>query len=236
MEDGKFNGKFNKYEMWKSLRDKYEGEPEYADAWKLVDIALNGKPPQTTIGEYKSEKEAAADFDSAINPDFFFNEAEVKGRRLFDDKPIRRDIRQERKEDDSAQKIRIDRILYPGKKAIDAGWTWGPIAVEIKKSNIPIGPIFSQVLEYRQSIFLSKTLHYTRIMPMVFAIFPSRDISHDLHSLQENQTILSCYLKYGATLRFGTFGTNALEISPSGMLVGGSFKPNSTKGHRGREK
>jgi len=225
------NGRFNAHEMWKSLRDEYEGKnPELADAWRLVNVALNdkiGKPQHTTVGEYTTEKEAENAFDSSINTDLFFNEIEVKGRRLFDDKP---------KKEDTEQNVRIDRILHPKKEAVNAGWIWGPIAIEIKKSNMAIGPILSQILEYRQSIFISKILRNTRILPLVFAIFPAKDISSDLHSLQENQIILSCHLKYGNILRFGTFGRNALEISPHGMQVGGSFNPNSTKGHRGREK
>ncbi len=221
--------RFNPQEMLDKLAEKYQDDP----MWREVSFALKDSiRKQTTCGEFKSETDACAAFDGLINPDFFYVENEVVGRRLFDDKPV---------DSDQGQGVRIDRLLFPTQKAFNAGWIYGPIAVEIKKSNMAIGPILSQILEYRQSVFISKRLRNTRIMPLVFAIFPAQHISHDLQSLQENQIILSCHSKKiypdnGQMLRIDTFGRMVLEIMSNGLNVGPSFKPNIRKGHRGREK
>jgi len=220
-------------EMFQKLSEKYYGDHEYERAWKEVDIALTAtiqERKQLTCGNFKTEVDACKYFDSLVNQDYFYNEQEVRGRRLFDDKPT-----------DSEQMVRIDRILFPTSRAFDSGWKYGPIAVEVKKSNMAVGPIFSQVLEYRQSIFISKYFRNTRIMPLIFAIFPLKGIYHDLHSLQENQIILSChpqrnYSGSGFGLKFGTSGSSALEIMPNCINIFTTFCPNTRKGHRGREK
>jgi len=188
---------------------------------------MENKLGQTTYGEFKTEKEAEFFFDNNIPGKYFFNEKEVPGRRLFDDKPV--------KVGSDGQGVRVDRIIHPTQSAIDAGWVNGPIAVEIKKSNMALGPIFAQVLEYRQSVFLSKYLGYSRIMPICFAIFPMYKITHDLHSITESQLILSCSKNYNGGLKFGTHGKTALIATNNSFEVG-KFSPTTRKGHRSREK
>jgi len=182
---------------------------------------------QVTAGNFKTEKEAEDCFDSSISSIFFYNEKEVPGRRLFDDKPVA--------VGSNGQNVRIDRIIHPTPEAIKNGWEYGPVAVEIKKSNMALGPIFAQVLEYRQSIFRSKYLGYTRIMPTCFAIFPMYKITHDLHSITESQLILSCSLAYGGGLKFGTHGKTAFIVNQD-KWESGKFTPTTRKGHRSREK
>jgi hypothetical protein len=180
---------------------------------------------QLTCGEFNTECEAANFFDQKINQSFFIIEPEVKGRRLFDDKPTK---------DANGQNLRIDRILHPTKRAILSGWRFGPIGVEIKKSNVAIGPVFAQVFEQRQSIFLSKHLGYTRISPAIFAIFPVEKLSHDLHSLSETQSILQCHWHgYHNAIRIGTSGKNILWIYSDRIEVMPEWQPTTKKGHRG---
>jgi len=180
---------------------------------------------QLTCGDFKTEKEAEMFFDKKINTSFFIIEPEVRGRRLFDDKPTK---------EQNGQDLRIDRIIHPTKKAIESGWTWGPIGIEIKKSNVTIGPVFAQVFEQRQSIFLSRYLMYTRISPMIFAIFPVEKLSHDLHSLSETQSILQCnWHNYKKALRICTSGKNILWIYADRIEVNKDWQPTTKKGHRG---
>jgi len=182
---------------------------------------------QVTYGDFKTEKEAEFFFDNNLSKKFFINEKEVPGRRLFDDKPV--------KTGSDGQNVRVDRIIHPTQFAIDAGWVNGPIAVEIKKSNMALGPIFAQVLEYRQSVFQSKYLGYVRLMPICFAIFPMYKITHDLHSISESQLILSCSKNYNGGLKFGTHGKTAFIVNDESLEVG-KFSPTTRKGHRGHEK
>jgi len=182
---------------------------------------------QTTFKGFSTEKEAELFFDKNLPVKYFNNEKEVKGRRLFDDKPTAIDS--------DGQNVRIDRIIHPTSEAIIAGWKWGPIAVEIKKSDMALGPIFAQILEYRQSVFLSRFLGNSRIMPLIFAIFPMHRVTHDLHSMSESQLILSCHPAYGGGIQFGTSGKSAFIVKETCLEVG-AFSPTIRKGHRGRKK
>jgi len=210
----------------KKLSDRHGNNPELQDELSNISSCLNSivELQQTTCGDYETEKDAEYAFDSMVNRNYFVVEKEVPGRRLFDDKAT----------DVDGQRVRIDRLLHPTSSAVGAGWKYGPIAVEIKKSKMAFGPILSQVIEYRQSVFLSRVLNNTRVLPTIFAVFPSQRITHDLQSLQHAQAVLSCHtIKDG--LRFGLNGLTAVDMSTSGLRIGG-FELTTKKGHRGREK
>lgn len=228
--------KFDPYSMWKELKDKYHGDPDLADSWEAVEQALKtsmGNFGHTTCGNFSDEKDAAAFFDSKINNKFFHIEKEVVGRRLFDDKPKQKSDDGE----DEEQGVRIDRLLIPNQSAYDAGWKYGPIAVEIKRSNMAIGPSYAQVFEYRQSLFISKYLYNSRIMPLVFAVFPMTEVKYDLHSLSMTQIILSCrYNRYNNSLKFGYSSLTALEITDKEITVNDKFRLTTRKGSRGKQK
>lgn len=185
---------------------------------------------QTTCNNFQTEKEAEQFFDSCVNSDFFVAEKQVKGRRIYDDKPQKADQQ-------NGQNLKPDRILYPTKLAFDSGWKWGPIGVEIKKSDIKVGPVFTQVLEQRQALYYSKHLHGARIMPMIFAIFPTEQIKYDIHSISERQLIVSCrYNDKYRQLQFCTHSRNILSISEDGIWVNSSWMPSTSKGHQGPQK
>jgi hypothetical protein len=185
---------------------------------------------QTTCGDFQTEKNAEDFFDAHVNTDFFVIEKQVPGRRLFDDKP------QSKVNRENGQNLRPDRILHPTQKAFNDGWHYGPIGIEIKKSNIAVGPVFTQILEQRQALYYSKYLCGTRIMPVLFAIFPARDIKFDIHSLSERQSIVSCrYCKYSKAMKFQTSGKNILSIGEDKIWVS-DWKPSTSKGHQGRQK
>jgi hypothetical protein len=180
---------------------------------------------QITCGSFETEAQAVSFFDSHINQDFFVIEHEVKGRRLFDDKPVKED----------GQNLRIDKILHPTQKTYNAGWLYGPIGVEIKRSNEAVGPVLTQILEQRQSIFQSRYLHNTRILPAIFILFPCESITHDLHSLCERQLIYPCHwddsknkMRIGASVTILTIGQE--------LFVNPNWKPSIKKGHQGRQK
>ena len=180
---------------------------------------------QCTCGNFNPETEAEKFFDSHINPEYFYNEKQVKGRRLYDDKPI---------VGGNGQNLIPDRILYPTHKAYSDGWIYGPIGIEIKKSGIKLGPVFAQVLEQRQSIYRSEYLHGARVMPLLFAIFPADKIMNNLGSISVTQSILSCsYKSYNKCLKFYAGNIGVLSIGKNGFEVNREWKPNTTKGHRG---
>lgn len=178
--------------------------------------------------DFSTEKDAESFFDSKINSNYFIIERQIPGRRLYDDKPV--------KESDT-QWLIPDRILHPTEKTFNLGWKWGPIAVEIKKSNMAIAPVFAQVMEQRQTILRSTHLLNTRIMPLLFAIFPCDGLTGDLHSISETQLILSCsYNKYHDSIKICMPSKHVLEIYPDQLQINLSWMPTSRKGSRGREK
>ena len=185
---------------------------------------------QVTCGDFATEIEACAYFDNKLEGGKYFNiEKEVIGRRLIDFLPC--------SVGHQGQSVRIDRILYPTEKAIEAGWIWGPIGVEIKKSNMAIGPILAQVMEQRQSLFRSVILGYARISLTLHAVFPVKKVSQDLHSLCETQSILNCYYdSYTDSMKFSMPTRHILKVSKESIEVKADWQPITKKGHRGREK
>ena len=185
---------------------------------------------QTTCGDFVTEEEACNFFDIQLEGGKYFDvEKEVIGRRLVDFLPC--------PPGHSGQKIRIDRILHPTQYAIQNKWVWGPIGVEIKKSNMAIGPALAQVLEQRQTIFQSKKLGFARISILLHAIFPIRKLNQDLHSLCETQSVLICYYdSYRNWMKFCMPTRHILAVSKTHIEVSESWKPTVKKGHRGRAK
>ena len=47
----------------------------------------------------------------------------------------------------------MDRVLVPMRKLKEAGWSYGVIGIEAKRSDIKIGPAISQCLDYGRSLF-----------------------------------------------------------------------------------
>jgi hypothetical protein len=180
---------------------------------------------QVTCGAFRTEKEAGDFFDDFMSGNPFFTcEKEVRGRRLYDPQPVFKEL----------QGIRIDRILHPRPKAIEAGWRYGPIGFEIKKSGIKIGGVISQIMEYRTGLFMSWFLNGTRIMPTIFSIFPAKCLTNDIASICSQQNILACsYDKYNNSLKLTSPSRHCLRIYRDTIEVETKWQPCTRKGHRG---
>lgn len=93
-------------------------------------------------GSYATEDAAAAAFDAAIARSQLFDRSfsEVRGYYLAY-RPLRED-----------KEARIDRILLPGSRLRDLGWT-SAIGVEIKRSGENIGRPICQAIDYTYCAF-----------------------------------------------------------------------------------
>jgi len=178
--------------------------------------------PRTT-GNFSTHKAAEAFFDKMLGSEFFRIEKEVMGRRLFDDKPVW---------GGNGQIMRLDRILHPTEKARNIGWKYGAIGVEIKKTGEKIGGVFTQVLEQRQGLYQSNELRGTRILPTVFAIFPSENPGGVIHSLAISQVILFCF-PMDDSIIFTDGNYKIISISEDHFYVNPKWSPSTRKGHRG---
>lgn len=192
-----------------------------------VNLFESEYPSQKTCGNFATENDACEFFDRFMEGNkFFVVESEVKGRRLYDSQPL----------DPKAnwQGLRIDRILHPTINAFQAGWGFGQIGVELKKSGIKIGGVIAQVIEHRTTVFMSKYLCNTRIMPIMFAVFPMEKLLNDVASFCAQHNILSCsYNKYSNCLKFTSPSRNCLEIYKDRITLHKDWKPCVRKGHRG---
>ena len=74
--------------------------------------------------------------------------------------------------------VRIDRILTPTSRLVNAGWTRGPIGIEGKRCEVALGKAVSQVLDYMRSAFLIATGHQV-IIEWAF-LFPFKVQSGDI--------------------------------------------------------
>ena len=180
---------------------------------------------QRTCGNFLTEADACSFFDSFLERNrYFFAEKEVNGRLLFDSNP---------RDAGDGWNLRIDRILHPTKDAISAGWKLGSIGVEIKKSDIKVAGAIAQMLEHKRSLFRSRYLNWNRVLPMVLALFPARQMAYDLGSIFAQSNILSCYHnKWEGSLNFVSPFGGALKIFKTGIEIGG-WSPSKKKGHRG---
>jgi hypothetical protein len=98
---------------------------------------------ERTGGNFSTEEEAAAHLDSllATTSELFAVTSEVSGTRQYS------------RPQQQQTGVRIDRILFPKKKLLDAGWRSGVVGIEIKKSGHPAGPLVAQAEDYMQSVF-----------------------------------------------------------------------------------
>lgn len=96
----------------------------------------------TTEGDFKTEDESKAAFIEAFESCPYFRVYEEVdcwyfGGSVWADKPTGR----------------IDYLLTPSKKLLDAGWKNGIIGVEVKKSGHKVGPLICQMIDYSKAIY-----------------------------------------------------------------------------------
>ena len=99
-------------------------------------------PETVTAGEFKTEDDAKKAFlDAFAATDCFTIYPEIDcwyfGGSVFGDRPTGR----------------IDYVLTPKKKLLDAGWRMGIIGVEVKKSGHKAGPLICQMIDYSKAIY-----------------------------------------------------------------------------------
>lgn len=155
-----------------------------------------------TEGEFATEEAAWSFFDEWISRSEGFRVyREVEGRYVVS-RPF------------SVQKSpRIDRVLVPTKKLVDAGWRYGPIGVEGKRSGHKVGKLILQALDYSWATF--------EIMPgfhmwleSVF-VYPLEMPIGDIASLMTQNRIGCIRTRPGSKrcpITFQMGGTNVIEL------------------------
>ena len=83
---------------------------------------------------------------------------------------------------DSGKRPRIDMLLTPTARLMDAGWPYGAMGIECKRSNCKIGPPLSQILDYGRAIFRHPKFNVL-IKPDFIFLWPCDKIHGDIASL-----------------------------------------------------
>jgi hypothetical protein len=95
-----------------------------------------------TAGEYRTEQESVADLVAKLNPRHWVIHREVNGWLLHP-----------RQFGDGKLNLRVDVVLEPTEELMYAGWRWGPIPIECKKSDHNIGPALCQLMDYTRCVW-----------------------------------------------------------------------------------
>lgn len=110
---------------------------------------------------------------------------------------------------------RIDRILIPNHKLLDAGWAGGIIGVELEASGLRIGPILAQ-LDYHHSVYTLPN-GFDVCLRWIF-IWPWDGGAHTPASISAQQRIGGARGDYGR-LEFCAPNWTAISWSKDGLTV-----------------
>lgn len=99
-----------------------------------------------TAGHYRTEEESVADLVSKVNPRHWTVHREVNGWLLHP-----------RSFSDGKLNLRVDVVLEPTEELQYAGWRWGPIPIECKKSDHHVGPTLCQIMDYTRCVWSLRT-------------------------------------------------------------------------------
>jgi hypothetical protein len=95
-----------------------------------------------TGGEYSSEEDAVAHLLEKVNASHWLVHREVSGW-LLHPRPFT----------DGKLGLRVDVMLQPTEQLMYAGWRWGPVAIECKRSDSHLGPAICQVMDYTRCVW-----------------------------------------------------------------------------------
>ncbi len=133
------------------------------------------------------------------------------------------------------KKARIDRILVPTDKLLEAGWkTGGAIGVEGKKSDSKCGPLISQAIDYSRCVFKleRKSGLLAHVMLRWVFIYPVISSSGDIASIMAQNRIGSCSKNYHGGLNFCCAGTTVIEIDANGSVKAKDTNIGNKRGSR----
>ena len=176
-----------------------------------------------TTGDYATEKASAEAFDGLVERTGLFKVfSEVPGHVAHPQWGC------------ESGTLRIDRVLIPTTKMLEAGWTRGAIGVEIKKSGIKAGRPLSQLLDYGRCTWrlpsgITVVCRYNVLWPL--------DRQHGIVASIMQQNRVGCAWlgdeNYGPSLYFFCGEANLFIYNlDSGRLILGTAKIGERTGSR----
>lgn len=154
---------------------------------------------ESACGDFADEAAGLVVFDQLVeNSGLFVMLREVSGWMLF-----------KHGQSEEKTKIRIDRILMPTNKLLDAGWKNGFIGVEGKKPGEKMGDAINQSIDYMRAVFVSPKTG-GRIMLNWCALYPFEYPSGPTESVLAQQRLVTCS-PFDRSLTFKSSGKNLLR-------------------------
>lgn len=160
-----------------------------------------------TGGDFATEDAAWDAFDRVVEANGAFRSfREVRGEYL------------QPRPDTEHKDSRIDRILIPLPRAIEAGWTYGAIGIEGKKSGTKVGRLICQAMDYTRCVFeLEQYPAGLLLMCKWVFVYPMEKPFGDLESVMTQHRIgYVCHRTRG--ICFGCGSTNGLILNDDGSL------------------
>ena len=150
-----------------------------------------------TCGEYATEPDAVAALLSVVNPTHWHVLQEVHGWMLHP-----------RIDTTGTGRPRIDVLLQPKKLLIESGWRWGHVGIECKKSDVKLGRVISQLMDYTRCVW--ETPNGFNVMSRLNFIWPCDPVKNDLESVMVQDRIgVACLQHRLPRLRLSYGGTAA---------------------------
>jgi len=178
------------------------------------------------IAPYRTEDEAMQRFDAlAAESNCFRIYSEVSGELI------------QPRVGCEEKSVRIDRILIPLPRLVQAGWVHGPIGVEGKRHDEKAGKAICQALDYQRAIFDLGTadakLKGFRVTLEWIFLWPFEPDRGEVASVMAQNRLGCCFRKYdGELLRFTADQTIGIQIKSDGVLFVRELKTGRKVGSR----
>ena len=173
-----------------------------------MDVTTQFDPGTSSIrtsGEYETEAEACAALDAILakHPTVFEVAKEVRGWYV------------QGKSRCEPKRPRIDRILIPKRRLLDAGWKHGAIGIEAKTSGKKAGRAVSQALDYHRANF--EWRGFLIECDWIF-MWPMQRVTNDLGSVMVNNRIGTAEPLGESGIVFMADATRAIQVRDDGDL------------------
>lgn len=163
------------------------------DGYAGVDDVTHANDQHMTYGTWQVESDSCDALDRILERHAFWQvHKEVCGRPTFTG------LHQETKG------LRIDRVLIPTPKARSAGWCFGPVGIECKRSGEKIGRATSQMLDYQRALWKLPNGDVWFALNWVF-LWPARKLGGPVASVMA-QNRLGTVSHYMSDLTFDSGG------------------------------
>jgi hypothetical protein len=162
-----------------------------------------------TCGNYATEPESVEALLAIVNRSHWRVLQEVNGWMLHP-----------RVDTAGTGRPRIDMLLQPTQTLMDAGWRWGFVGIECKKSDTKLGRVISQAMDYTRCVW--DTPNGFAVMARFVFVWPCEPPKNDLESVMVQHRIGVAYprncgsklwLWFNGTLAYADNGDGAPRVA-----------------------